>query len=62
MKPGIHHKMQRGSIALAASALPISSVSQPKEDKISVTVFLASSSLPQINIVGVPAGKFGLYM
>lgn len=49
-------------MARAAVALPISAVSQPKAVKISVTAFLALSSLPQMNMVGGPPFTVGLYI
>ena len=53
----MHQRMQSGSIARAASALPMSAVSQPNWSRMPVTVFFAASSLPQMNIVGLPPGK-----
>src|SRR5579863_2017119 len=44
-KPGMHHNIQRGSIARAASTLPISAVSQPNWARIPATAFFATSSL-----------------
>jgi len=62
MKPGMHQRIHSGSIALAASTLPMSSVSHPNDVRMSVTVFFAGSSLPQMNIVGMLPLKFGLYI
>ena len=47
LKPGMHHRMQSGSIARAASALPMSSVSQPKASRTAFTSVFADSSLPR---------------
>jgi len=55
-------KIKNGSITLAASILPMSSVSQSKEVSMVATVVFASSSFPQINIVGRFPLKFGLYI
>src|ERR1700760_3827196 len=59
-KPGMHHKMQSGSMARAASTPPMSSVSQPKRSRTSRASALAPASLPQMNIDGLPPGKLGL--
>src|SRR5688572_9362425 len=58
----MHHKMQSGSIARAASALPISSVSHPNDLRMPDTFFLEFSSFPQMNMVGGPPLKPGLYI
>ena len=50
----MHQSMHSGSMARAASALPISAVSQPNCARIPDTAFFATSSLPQMNMVGVP--------
>ena len=60
--PGIHQSMQRGSMARAASTAPMSSVSHPNRSRIPVTCFLAASSLPQMNMEGLPSLKKGLYI
>src|ERR1700691_971878 len=59
IKPGMHHSMHSGSIARAASALPISATSQPNCSQMPRTVALALSSLPQMNMVGLPPGNCG---
>ena len=53
----MHQSMQSGSMARAAMALPMSAVSQPNCSRTDVTVFFASASLPQMNIVGLPPLK-----
>jgi hypothetical protein len=53
----MHHSMHNGSMALAASALPMSAVSQPNWSRIPVTPLLASAWLPQMNVVGLPADR-----
>ena len=58
-KAGDDHRILRGSIARAASALPISAVSQPNWSRIAVTGLFAASLFPQINMVGLPAANSG---
>lgn len=58
----MHQSIQSGPMALAASSLPISWIFQPKVSRIRVTAFLASSSLPQMKIVGFYPSKSGLYI
>ena len=52
--------MHNGSMARAASALPISAVSQPNWSRRPQTICFAASSLPQMNIVGFPPLNCGL--
>ena len=58
----MHHSMQSGSIARAASARPISAVSHPNWSSRPVTIVLAAASLPQMNMVGFPPLNCGLTM
>jgi hypothetical protein len=53
--PGMHQSMHSGSIARAASTLPMSSVSQPKRSRFACACSLAAPSLPQMNIDGFDA-------
>jgi hypothetical protein len=61
-KARISHSMHSGSMARATSTLPMSAVSQPNWSRMPRTVCVAASSLPQINIVGLPPGSSGLTM
>src|SRR5215831_10808251 len=59
VKPGISQSIHNGSIARAASTLPMSAVSQPNWSRIAPTVALAAGLLPQMNIVGLPSANCG---
>src|SRR5262245_7051018 len=61
-RPGIHQSMQSGSMARAASAFPMSAASKPKPSMTAAACFLAASSLPQMNIVGLPPTNVGSTM
>lgn len=47
LNPGMHHSMQRGSIARAALAVPMSQPSHPNALMIPATTCLACGSFPQ---------------
>ena len=55
----MHHSMHSGSIARAAAATPMSSVSQPNWSRTARACSFAPLSLPQMNIDGFE-GSFGL--
>src|SRR5512137_1202719 len=61
-KPGMHQSMQSGSMARAASAFPMSETSQPNWSTMPEMIFFAPSSLPQMNMVGLPPANFGSLM
>src|SRR5439155_540386 len=58
-KPGMHQRTHSGSIARAASTLPMSSTSQPKRARIDFTSSFASARFPQMNMVGLVPPKSG---
>src|SRR5678815_2816608 len=58
-RPGMHHSIHNGSMALAASTFPMSVVSQPNCSSTPFTILFADSSFPQMNMVGLPALNCG---
>src|ERR1017187_10431693 len=58
----MHQRTQRGSMARAASAPPMSSVSHPNAVRIPVAVLLAAASLPAMNMDGFPPLNPGFTM